>query len=51
MAKKALGSLEARKRWCKCCDELTIMLEEEVKNNPRYNINMNWNNEPPSSSS
>jgi len=36
LAKKALGAKDARQKWCKCCDEFTIMLDDEVKNNPRY---------------
>ena len=31
-----LGTKEARKVWCNCCDELSRLLEEEVKTNPRY---------------
>ena len=26
-----------RKQWCKCCDEFSIMLDDELKTNPRYN--------------
>jgi hypothetical protein len=36
VAKKALGAPEARKRWCKCADELGEMVSQEVKTNPRY---------------
>jgi len=36
LAKKALGAPDARKAWCKCCDEFSIMVTDEVKNNPRY---------------
>ena len=49
VAKKALGAPDARKAWCNCCDEFSIMITEEVKTNPRY-INapkMFWSNEPP----
>ena len=51
VAKKALGAPDARKVWCKCCDEFGIMVSEEVRTNPRYkNIKACWN-EPPSPSS
>ena len=36
--KKALGAPEARKRWCKCVDEFSVMLSYEAKTNPRYAI-------------
>jgi len=43
VAKKALGAPEARRRWCKCADELGEMVSEEVKTNPRYNnVRMEW---------
>ena len=46
--KKALGAQDARKDWCKCCDEFSIMCAEEVKNNPRYQgIRMNISHESP----
>ena len=28
---KELGAQDARKDWCKCCDEFSIMCTEEVK--------------------
>ena len=32
---------ELRKKWCKCCDELSEMINEEVLTNQRYkNIRM-----------
>ena len=37
VAKKDLGAPEARKKWCKCCDEFGEMVSQEVKTNPRYN--------------
>ena len=27
---------EARKKWCKCCDEFGEIVSQEVKTNPRY---------------
>ena len=46
VAKKALGAPDARKDWCKCCDEFGIMVSEEVRNNPRYrNMKSFWTNE------
>ena len=36
VAKKALDAPEARKVWCKCCDEFGEMVSHEVKTNPRY---------------
>ena len=47
MAKKDLGAPEARRAWCKCCDEFGIMVTEEVKTNPRYRGMKNYWNEPP----
>ena len=35
--KKALGAPDVRKQWCQCCDELSEMISQEVKTNPRYN--------------
>ena len=48
-AKKALGAPDARRDWCKCCDEFSTMITEECQNNPRYKNGprMFWNNEPP----
>ena len=48
-AKKALGAPDARRDWCKCCDEFSKMITEECQNNPRYRDGprMFWNNEPP----
>ena len=34
--KRLLGAPDARKDWCKCCDEFSIMVTDEVKKNPRY---------------
>ena len=49
MAKKDLSAPEARKAWCKCCDEFGIMVSEEVRTNPRYkNMKNYWNESPPS---
>jgi hypothetical protein len=45
--KKALGAPDARRDWCKCCDEFGTMVTEEVRNNPRYNRLKNYWNEPP----
>lgn len=46
--KKALGTKDARKEWCKCCDEFSTMINDELKNNPRYQgIQMNISNESP----
>ena len=36
VAKKALGAPDARRSWCKCCDEFSIMCHHEAKTNPRY---------------
>ena len=48
VAKKALGAPDARKAWCKCCDEFGIMVSEEVRTNPRYKDMKNyWNESPP----
>ena len=48
MAKKDLSAPEARKAWCKCCDEFGIMVSEEVRTNPRYKDMKNyWNESPP----
>ena len=47
MAKKALGAPDARRAWCKCCDEFGIMVSEEVRTNPRYKDMKNYWNEPP----
>jgi len=48
VAKKALGAPEARRRWCKCCEEHAEMLSEEVKTNPRYNkLRMDFNTPEP----
>jgi hypothetical protein len=47
VAKKALGAPDARKAWCKCCDEFGIMVSEEVKTNPRYKDMKGYWNEPP----
>jgi len=48
MAKKDLSAPEARKAWCKCCDEFGIMVSEEVRTNPRYkNMKNYWNESPP----
>ena len=48
VAKKALGAPDARKAWCKCCDEFGIMVSEEVRTNPRYkNMKYEWNEPPP----
>ena len=47
VAKKALGAPDARKAWCKCCDEFGIMITEEVKTNPRYKHMKGYWNEPP----
>jgi hypothetical protein len=48
VAKKALGAPDARKAWCKCCDEFGIMVSEEVKTNPRYrDMKYEWNESPP----
>ena len=48
MAKKALGAPDARKVWCKCCDEFSIMCHEEAVNNPRYkDMKYQWNEPPP----
>ena len=50
MAKKALGAPDARKVWCKCCDEFSIMCHEEAVNNPRYkDMKYQWNEPPPPS--
>ena len=47
-AKKALGAPELRQKWCKCCEEFGAMIQEEVKNNPRYQgIRMHWNESSP----
>jgi len=27
---------EARKKWSKCCSEMSAMISQEVKTNPRY---------------
>tara|TARA_B100002019_G_scaffold291498_1_gene311819 strand:+ start:494 stop:724 length:231 start_codon:yes stop_codon:yes gene_type:complete len=38
-----------RKEWCKCCDELSAMISQEVKTNPRYSkkrLDMRYS-EPP----
>ena len=46
--KKALGAPEARRAWCKCCDEFSIMCHEEVMSNPRYkDMKYEWNEPPP----
>mgnify|MGYP001374784342 FL=1 len=37
LAKKALGAPEARDKWGKCVDEMTVMIRVEVETNPRYN--------------
>ena len=34
--KKALGAPDARRAWCKCCDEFSIMCHHEATTNPRY---------------
>jgi hypothetical protein len=48
VAKKALGAPDARKAWCKCCDEFGTMVSEEVKTNPRYrDMKYEWNESPP----
>jgi len=48
VAKKALGAPEARRAWCKCCDEFTIMCHQEAITNPRYkDMKHTWVNEPP----
>ena len=48
VAKKALGAPDARKEWCKCCDEFSIMVSHEAKTNPRYNqLKTDWNESPP----
>ena len=48
MAKKALGAPDARKSWCKCCDEFSIMCHHEAKTNPRYkDMKFQWNEPPP----
>ena len=48
MAKKALGAPDARRAWCKCCEEFGIMVSEEVKTNPRYkDMKYEWNEPPP----
>ena len=48
MAKKALGAPDARKAWCKCCDEFSIMCHHEAKTNPRYkDMKFDWNEPPP----
>ena len=50
MAKKALGAPDARKVWCKCCDEFSTMIHHEVRTNPRYkNMKGYWNESPPPS--
>ena len=35
--KKEPGAANARKNWCKCVDQLSELLDKEVKENPRYN--------------
>ena len=48
MAKKDLGAPEARKAWCKCCDEFSILCHHEATTNPRYNqMKSDWNEPPP----
>ena len=47
MAKKALGAPEARRAWCKCCDEFSIMCHHEATTNPRYKDMKSYWNEPP----
>ena len=44
VAKKALGAPEARRRWCKCCEEHAEMISQEAKTNPRYNQLRMWFN-------
>jgi hypothetical protein len=49
VAKKALGAPEARRAWCKCCDEFSIMCHQEATTNPRYkDMKSDWNEPPPS---
>ena len=48
MAKKALGAPDARKAWCKCCDEFSIMCHHESMTSPRYKkMKYQWNEPPP----
>jgi len=48
VAKKALGAPEARRAWCKCCDEFGIMCHHEATTNPRYkDMKFEWNEPPP----
>ena len=48
VAKKALEAPDARRAWCKCCDEFSIMCHEEVMSNPRYkDMKYEWNEPPP----
>jgi len=48
VAKKALGAPDARKVWCKCCEEFGEMCSWEAKNNPRYkDMKFEWNEPPP----
>ena len=48
VAKKALGAPEARKRWCRCCEEHSELISQEVKTNPRYNkLRMDFNTSEP----
>ncbi|AOV61360.1 hypothetical protein T191209_100 [Synechococcus phage S-CAM22] len=48
VAKKDLSAPNARKAWCKCCDEFGIMITEEVRTNPRYkDMKGYWNESPP----
>ena len=42
VAKKALGAPDARKDWCKCCEEFGEMISQEVKTNPRYKDIKSW---------
>jgi len=42
VAKKALGAPDARKDWCKCCEEFGEMVSQEVKTNPRYKDIKSW---------
>ena len=48
VAKKDLGAPNARKAWCKCCDEFSIMCHQEAITNPRYkDMKGYWNESPP----
>ena len=44
---KALGAPDARRAWCKCCDEFSIMCHHEATTNPRYKDMKGYWNEPP----